>query len=34
VVHDDFGPFEAIAKTWGADKLPPALATCNTWTAV
>ncbi|PZS33950.1 MAG: hypothetical protein DLM59_05680, partial [Pseudonocardiales bacterium] len=34
VVHDDFGPFEAIAKTWGDEKLTGALAPCNTWSAV
>lgn len=34
VVHDDFAPFEAIAKTWGTDKLTGPLAACNTWSAV
>jgi hypothetical protein len=30
VLHDDFEPFERIAKRWGQDLLP---AKCNTWTA-
>lgn len=31
--HDDFGPFEAIAKTWGETHLVGASAACNVWTA-
>ena len=29
--HDDFGPFEAIAKTWGDDHMLGAMAKCNVW---
>ncbi|AII10331.1 hypothetical protein EP51_39010 (plasmid) [Rhodococcus opacus] len=29
--HDDFAPFEAIAKRWGEDRLTGAMAKCNTW---
>jgi hypothetical protein len=32
--HDDFGPFEAIARTWGETHLVGASAACNVWTAV
>jgi hypothetical protein len=34
VVHDDFAPFEAIAKTWGNEHLTGAMARFNTWSAV
>jgi len=33
VVHDDFQPFEQIAKRWGDDLLTGALAKCNVWSA-
>jgi hypothetical protein len=33
VVHDDFEPFEQIAKRWGQDLLTGGLAKCNTWSA-
>ncbi|GAA1312710.1 hypothetical protein Psi02_73810 [Planotetraspora silvatica] len=32
--HDDFGPFEAIARAWGESHLVGASAACNIWTAV
>jgi hypothetical protein len=31
--HDDFGPFEAIATTWGETHLIGASAACNVWSA-
>jgi hypothetical protein len=33
VVHDDFEPFEQIAKRWGQDLLTGGLAQCNVWSA-
>ena len=33
VVHDDFEPFERIAKRWGQDLLTGGLAKCNSWSA-
>lgn len=29
--HDDFAPWERIAKRWGQDVFPGALAKCNEW---
>lgn len=29
--HNDFGPWEKIAKRWGQDVFPGALAKCNEW---
>lgn len=31
--HDDFAPFEAIAKTWGDEHMLGAMAKCNVWSA-